>query len=89
MQKQETIIYTHTNKPVFFQAESGASVTPSDDTVFQVGTLYVGTTGSIKVTTVGGSALTFVGVPAGAFLPVLVTKVWATGTDADDILILR
>jgi len=86
---EQPFIKDHYGAPVFFQAETGSAVTPSDVTVLQVGVLYVGTTGDVKVKTRLGDDLTFVGVPAGAFLPVLVEMVYSTGTDASDILILR
>ena len=79
------------------QASTGASVTPSDTTdVPSVGgdgsknngcVLYVGGTGALKVTTAGGSILTFAAVSVG-FFPVQVVRVWSTGTDATDIIAL-
>lgn len=50
--------------------------------------LYVGSAGSIRVTTAGGDDVTFAGVLAGQFIPVNVTKVWATGTGATSIIAL-
>ena len=50
--------------------------------------LYIGTAGNLKVTTVGGDDITFQGVNTGAFFPVNVVKVWATGTSADNIIAL-
>ena len=41
-----------------------------------------------KVTTVAGDEVTFVGINTGAFFPVHVKKVWATGTSASNILAL-
>jgi hypothetical protein len=35
-----------------------------------------------------GSEVTFKGVTAGSFLPILVTRVWSTGTTASEILAL-
>lgn len=49
--------------------------------------LYVGETGDIKVTTIGGSTVTFKAMPVG-FVPVQVKKVWATDTTAKDIIAL-
>jgi len=48
--------------------------------------LYSGTGGDIRVMTAGGDDVTFVGVPAGTFMPVQVTRVFATGTAATDIM---
>lgn len=69
-------------------ALGGEAVTPSDSAeLTQVGrALYVGAAGNVAVTTQDGSALTFVGVPAGSTLPVRAKKVLATGTTATSIL---
>ena len=54
--------------------------------------LYVGDVsggGDIKVTMESGSTpVIFKGVNAGSFLPILVTRVWATDTTAAEILAL-
>jgi len=50
--------------------------------------LYIGGAGNIKVTTTGGDEVTFNGVLAGTFFPVQVTRVWASGTTATDIIAL-
>lgn len=51
---------------------------------FQV---YVGGTGAVAVICAeDSSAVTFAGVPAGTMLPVLVTRVLATGTTATNML---
>ena len=51
--------------------------------------LYVGTTGgTVVVIMESGTEATFNAVPAGSFLPVLVTHVKSTGTSAPDILAL-
>lgn len=81
------------------QAYRAAAVTPSNtldipSVSTQDGTgnngcvLYVGGDGDIKVTTAGGDEVTFVGLSAGTFIPVQVLKVWATGTNATDIVAL-
>lgn len=41
--------------------------------------LYIGTTGNVKVTTVGQDIVTFFGVPAGTVLPIQVIKVHSPG----------
>lgn len=53
------------------------------------GTLWVGGVGStnLKVTTVGGQDVAFVGVPVGLF-PLRVKRVWSTGTDVTSIVLL-
>jgi hypothetical protein len=53
--------------------------------------LYVGDVSGgtdVKVTMESGNEATFKGVTAGSFLPVLVTRVHATGTTATQILAL-
>ncbi len=81
------------------QAYRAAAVTPSNTVNIpsvstQDGTgnngcvLYVGGDGDVKVTTVGGDEVTFVGLSAGTFVPVQVIRVWATGTNATDIVAL-
>ena len=51
--------------------------------------LYVGDTsagGDIRVTTAAGQVITYTDVPQGIWMPIQVTKVWATGTQATDII---
>jgi len=50
--------------------------------------LYVGNTGNVRVLTAGNDDVTFVGIPAGAFVPVQVKRVFASTTDATDIVAL-
>ncbi len=54
---------------------------------FTAGGLYVGTTGDVKVETIDGSVLTF--VSASGFIPGIVTKVFLTGTSAQNIIALK
>ncbi len=49
--------------------------------------VYVGTTGNVAVICAeDSSAVTFVGVPAGTILPVLVTRVMSTNTTATNMV---
>lgn len=48
--------------------------------------LYVGGEGNLRVTTASGTSATFVGLLAGTFLPINVTRVNATGTTATNII---
>ena len=48
--------------------------------------IYVGGAGDVKITMVGGGTVTFVAVPAGAFLPVRAARVFATGTTATSMV---
>lgn len=79
------------------QVGRAAAVTPSDSANIPPITggtsnngclLYIGGTGSVKVTTVGGDEVTFSAVPVGTFMSVQVVKVWATGTSATNIVAL-
>ncbi len=78
------------------QAYRAASVTPSDTVNIPAITggenngcvLYIGTAGNARVLTVGGDDVTFNGLNTGAFVPVQVMRVYATGTTASNILAL-
>lgn len=78
------------------QVGRAAAVTPSDTAriadvsggVNNGCVLYVGGAGNLKVETIGGDEVTFVGINTGTFLPVQVVKVFATGTSATNILAL-
>ena len=78
------------------QVGRAASVTPSDTanvTSVSGGTnngcvLYVGSAGNLRVQTVGGDDVTFNNINTGAFIPVQIVKVYATGTTASNILAL-
>ena len=50
--------------------------------------LYIGGAGNIRVTTVGGDDVTFVGLQSGTFFPVQVVKVFSTSTTATNIMAL-
>jgi hypothetical protein len=50
--------------------------------------LYAGSGGDVKVLTAGNDDVTFVGIPSGSFVPVQVKRVFATDTDATDIVAL-
>lgn len=68
----------------------GLVVTPSDaDLLDEVGYLYIGTGGNVTVVSAGNDEeLVFTNVADGAFLPFLVKQVKATGTTADDIILI-
>tara|TARA_R100001244_G_scaffold118755_4_gene88441 strand:+ start:1105 stop:1371 length:267 start_codon:yes stop_codon:yes gene_type:complete len=81
------------------QAYRAADVTPSDTVdIPAVSTaggegnngcvLYCGVAGNIRVLTVGNDDVTLVGVNTGAFLPLQVKRVFATGTTSTNILAL-
>jgi hypothetical protein len=66
---------------------NAAAVTPNDSTdlTYTTRALFVGGAGNIAVTMAGGQSVTFTGVPAGALLPIRVTRVLSTGTTATTI----
>ena len=78
------------------QVGRAASVTPSDTVDIPSVTggtnngcvLYVGGAGNVRVLTVGGDDVTFVGLSAGQFIPVQVKRVYATSTTATNIVAL-
>lgn len=73
-------------------AEQSAShhfaVTPHDSTNFTYNcrALYIGGEGDVVVVTEDGTAVTYVGVPAGSILPVVAKRVNSTNTTATDIV---
>jgi len=73
-------------------ANNYLAVTPSDVANLPGGKargLYVGVTGDVTVLSPTGAAgVAFVAVPAGTVLNVEVLRVYATGTDATDIVAL-
>ena len=70
-------------------ATAGVAVTPSDsvDLTTPSRMVWVGSLGDLHVT-MGGAEVTFTAVPAGTMLPIVVTRIWATGTTAGDIVSL-
>ncbi|MCR5876931.1 hypothetical protein [Phenylobacterium sp. J367] len=72
-----------------YSASRAVAVTQSDATIIPATrALYVGTGGPLTVTMAEGGNATFANVPSGAVLPIQVTKVLDTGTDATDIVAL-
>lgn len=69
-------------------ADNAFEITPDDDEDLSViaSALYVGSTGSIALTTAGGDEVTFTNVAGGAILPVRAVRVFETGTTAEGII---
>ena len=69
-------------------ADAGFEITPSDSADLEQTTrgLYVGIIGDVTVVMAAGMTLTFVELAAGIIHPLKVKKVFATGTDAADIV---
>jgi len=53
------------------------------------GFIYVGTSGDVKVTTLDGDDVLFKAIAAGVVHPILVKRVWSTGTTAVNLLLVR
>lgn len=71
-------------------ASNYAAVTPSNSTDLTNVTraLYVGGAGDVVAVRPDGTAVTFVAVPAGTFLPIRCVRVNATNTTATNIVAL-
>lgn len=74
---------SYDSDPAKYAADAALSDT-TDLTSGPCRSLYIGVAGDVKVTTVGGSIVTFTSVAAGIF-PVECKRVWATGTTATGI----
>lgn len=70
--------------------EQAAAVVPADGTDLACVTraVYVGGGGDLRVRMLGGAEVTLAAVPAGALLPLRVTRVLATGTSATALVAL-
>lgn len=88
---QETKVYDASNNPVTFQGISAEAVSPSDETIFQSGILYIGSSSNqnVRVKTVSGDIVTFTNVASSFILPVKVIMLYDTGTTASDFVIIR
>lgn len=71
-------------------ATRAVAVTPSDtaDLAYASKRLWVGGAGNLKVDTVGGDTVVYTAVPAGTYILVRATRVYATpgGSAASDIV---
>ena len=72
-------------------AVNAVDITPSDAAplAFATRAIYVGTTGNLRVQMVSGDIVTLNSVQAGAFYPLRVGQVMATGTTAAGLVGLR
>jgi len=72
------------SKTNFARARDAAAITPADDASLSraADAIYIGGAGAVKLVTLGGTTVTFSGLPAGSILPVGATKVFDTDTDA-------
>jgi hypothetical protein len=65
-----------------------AAVVPSDTVDFPnvPRKLWIGGAGNVKINTAAGNAVTYTGVPAGTYLTIRASRVFATGTSATNIV---
>ena len=70
-------------------ADKATTITPSNSTVLRPGVVFVGEGGNVAVETVSGDTQTFLNVPDGSILYVMVVKVLSTGTTATNMLLLE
>ncbi len=80
--------YKNTSTGLSSPALDAFAITPNDATdILEVTrALYVGGSGDITLVTKGGTQVTFVGISAGAFLPIRASRVLATGTSSTNIV---
>ena len=84
--KSETMINVENTFNPFQIYRNAAVVTPSDDDELStVGVLYASVGGDVKVDLFGSGTITYT-LESGEWLPVLVEKVYATGTTATVVL---
>lgn len=71
-------------------SKHAAAVTPSNSTDLEYASraLYVGSSGNVQITTVGGETVMLANINAGSLVPIRVSRVWSTGTTATNILAL-
>ena len=64
------------------------AITPNDDAELTRATrgLYVGQTGNVRFQSVTGDVVTMANMQGGILYPVRITKVFATGTTATDLV---
>lgn len=67
----------------------GAAVTLHDSNANQFDAIYVGVTGTLKITTKSGDVLTLKGLIAGTIYKIDTAVIWSTGSTATDIVGLR
>ena len=76
---------------VVLDYEDAIACTPDDAAADPHGPFagfYVGVSGSVKVTTLRGHAVVFQNCIAGKIYPVVITRVWSTGTVGNGAAVL-
>ena len=71
-------------------AEAGMAISPSDSTALSHVTraVYIGAGGDLRGIMHNGTEVTLRGLPAGMLLPIRISRVWATGTTASNLVAL-
>ena len=66
----------------------GVAISPSDtnNLAAAIRAIYIGVAGNVKLKTPGGTDLTFVGLQAGAILPMQAIRVYNTSTTATNLI---
>lgn len=83
-------VVTSGKQPIHANAATGgAAITPNDSTAVDFNGIYVGGAGNIKVDLYDGSTVTLNGALVGTIYPLRVTKVYATGTTATNLVGLK
>lgn len=69
-------------------ASNAAAVTPNDSTdlTYTSRAIFVGGAGNLAIIMAGGQTVTFVGVQAGAIIPIRASRVMSTNTTATSIV---
>jgi hypothetical protein len=69
-------------------AENAVEIVPGDSAQMPHASraVYVGQGGDLRVQMLGGGIVTFRDIPSGTLMPVRISRVFATGTDAAAIL---
>lgn len=81
---------TSPKQPLHVNAATGGSaITTSDSTAVDFNGIYIGGAGNVKVDLLDGSTVTLTAVIVGTIYPLRVTKVYATGTTATNLVGLK
>ena len=80
--------YRFFRQGVMEPAVNAFAVTPHDTNELTSHTrgIYVGVTGNVKITTINGDAVTFVGLASGVIHPIMAKIIWSAGTTATSIV---
>jgi len=83
-------VYIRTGNTGLQSADHFQAISPSDgsDLAFQTRAIYVGAAGNLSILNFLGEIVVFVGLPVGALLPVVTSRVRATGTTAANLVAL-